>query len=366
MNLRTKKNSAILISRQGLHPCLSTPWITQTQRAIQWVKSNDFRLYTSLGQNTWELCVFLAQKEGLDQVIVIPSKNPDDFENQKNYIIKQFCLDLNRVSFEAVYTEDPKTLRYQRDAKIVSSSDKLIPIAVRKKGHMEKLITQKKQQNPNCLIQDFQIKYQKNKTPIGYHIDQSRLSHHIYQLSSEYLIHWTRASNGPWPTEIKYEYFNAILKNDTYPRNALDTLKNILDLSQIKASTRHMPQKTPTVSFSGLLPHEAIPLMRWRARFCQMSFEPYGIGIEKSYAQSMGIQAVKYYKLNSHPKGVAPWLCQSTGRQGDWQLEKEYRFLGDIDLFKIPNDKLVCFCLKQDEAIKLHKKYKIKAIAMID
>jgi len=353
---------SLLISRQKLHPCGLSPWVKQSYKAIQWVKDNGLTLYTSLGQQTWELIVFLAHIKAIKQIMVIPSTHKDHFECQKNHAIEQFHLDLDNVQFQCLYPNGSKSLLYQRDVTIVSNSDVLIPISVRKKGHMSTLISQKQD---NSIVQEFQINYQKDRHSLAYQVKKNDLSQKIQHVESDYLIHWTRSCNGPWPTETLYDYYAAILKSNQYPRNAMASLENILSCDRIIASSRHMPDKTPTVSFTALPPKNAITLMRWRSRYRQMSFEPYGIGIEKTYAASIGIQKVRYYAHpKDKPKNVAHWLCQSRGKYSDWRLEKEYRYCGDIRLLDIPREKLVCFCYKDIEAKKIFSKYGITTMAI--
>jgi len=360
-----KQTCALLLSRQGLRPSGNSLWIRQLYQAIQWIKKQHFILYTSLGQKTWEMIVFLAQQETIEQVIVIPSKNLDDFEYQKRFSIEQFCLDLSYVHFQPVFSDDQKSLLYCRDQTIVSEADIILPISVRKKGHMADLISWKQQDNPETIINHFQVDYEKSRNSFAYHVNSENLSPEIYQCSSIYLIHWTRTSNHQWPTELLFNYYDAILNSNNYPRNALATLENILKRQIIKASSRHMPKKTPTVSFSELPPKQAINLMRWRSRYRQMSFEPYGIGIDKKYAQSIGIQEVHYYKQQrDKPDHILPWLCQSEGKYSDWRLEKEFRFFGDLDISHIPRNKLICFCLKNNEAKKIYAQYRVKAMAI--
>ena len=353
-----------MISRQGRHPCRTTPWIVQLEKAIQWLKVKPYRLYTSLGQQTWEMQIYLARQAKLDQTIVIPAKNESDFGHLKQDVITQFRLDLNQVQFEKIYPNDSKSLLYLRDERIIANSDVLIPIAIRNNGFMKTLLS--KDSVSNRLLTNFQIEYKPEKATIAYKIDKNNLSNVLFALSSRYLIHWTRTSNAPWPTEKKIDYYQAITTSDSYPRSAFAGLKNILTQGQIKASSLHMPQKIPTVSLSGLPPQEAVSLMYWRARYCQMSFEPYGIGIEKDVAKSIGIQPVHYYAPKLKPKNVAPWLCQSIGKRADWRLEDEYRYPGDLDLVHIPDKKMRCFCYRKDEARDIQNRFGVNSIGMFD
>jgi len=357
-----QQTAAILISRQGLQPCQSTPWVVQSQKAVQWIKNNALHLITSIGQQTWEMLVFLAQQQEVEQTIVIPSVDRKDFENQQQIIIDQFCLKPDHISFKGIFSKNTKQILYQRDQTIITDSHLLIPISTRKKGHMETLIAKKP---THCIIKDFQIDYTPRKTPISYQIDTHQLSQKLSQLSSQYLIHWTRSHNRHWPTEKKFHYYQAITQSTVYPRKAMASLENILSLGQIKASARHMPLKIPTVSFSGLPPNKAVSLMQWRPRYCEMSFEPYGIGVEKNDGLSMGIQPVHYYSENQRPADIAPWLCQSMGKRATWKKENEYRFLGDFDLSHVPKSKLICFCYAEKEAAVIEQKYGVKSVAML-
>jgi hypothetical protein len=126
-----------------------------------------------------------------------------------------------------------------------------------------------------------------------------------------------------------------------------------------------MPGNIPTVSFSGISPLEFAGLMRWRARYREMSFEPYGIGIEREFALRHGIKPVMYYEKECplSPQGCDFWLTQSRGMKTDWRNEDEYRFRGDFSLAHVSHDKIVCFCFETKQARTIKRQYGIKAIA---
>jgi hypothetical protein len=150
-----------------------------------------------------------------------------------------------------------------------------------------------------------------------------------------------------------------MLSSNTWPREALATLKRIIQSGKILASSRHMPGKVPTVSFSSLTPLEVIPLIRWRARYAEMSFEPYGIGIERTTALESGVRPV-IYGANADTADCENWLCQSPGNITDWRNEKEYRCLGDFQLDALPSDKLTLFCRFAEEVEALERKFGVK------
>jgi len=361
-----KKKCAILLSRQSLHPSRSTLWVRQTLKAIQWVKKNQLQILTSIGQSTWEFIVFLAQKEQINQIIYIPAKHSEEFDCVKNDAIQQFHLNNQCVSFIPVFPKTTtqkgiKQLPYCRDKSLVNDAEIVIPISIRPNGYMDQLIHLK---HETFRMTQFQIRYQKRQDPIAYRVDPNHLSNHIRQLNHRYIIHWTRSSNGPWPTESKSNYYQAISQSDDYPRQAYYSLCNILKTKVIKASCHNMPRKTPIVSFSSLHPKDAISLMRWRSRFCHMSFEPYGIGIDKELASKINIHPVIYYEKSNRPLNSPYWLLQSRGIRSDWRVESEYRHLGDFDLNSIPWNHLICFCYKPHEAEMISKQFEINTVAL--
>ncbi len=102
--------------------------------------------------------------------------------------------------------------------------------------------------------------------------------------------------------------------------------------------------------------------MKWRARYAEMSFEPYGVGIRKEKASKLGIRPVIYYE-GAKPAEFAstPWLCQSVGTKTDWRQEAEYRHHGDLTLDISPQD-IVLFCKTAKEANQLKLEFGIPAI----
>ncbi len=359
------KTAAVLLSRQPLHPCKKTLWVRHAVNAVKWVKHNADALYTSVGMQTWELLVTLAHRYNLKQAIVIPAENETGFNQQCRYITVQFNLNPKISEFIPLYPDTSgNILQQQRDTFIVSHADMLLPVSIRKNGGMQRLLAGHCEKGKE-IVTSFQCEYDKKPSPVSYTVRKESLNPALSTVSKQYLIHWTRTSNRAWPDETLYDYYTAILSSDTYPRNARETLAHILFSRRILASSRHIPENIPTVSFSGTAPEEFLPLMRYRARYRQMSFEPYGIGIAKEYAHAAGITKVHYYE-KSGDNPIYPsdaWLTQSTGVKSDWQQEDEYRHLGDINLSQIPKNKLCCLCYRPSEAKILSKAYNLNTIS---
>jgi hypothetical protein len=363
------KTSAILLSRQPLRPCRLTPWIKQTVNAVQWVKENNLCLFTSLGMQTWEFLIYLAQSRKIEQVVLIPAMNEHEFETLKEFTSEQFNLDRSLVRFKAIMPApvgcQSRKLLLDRDFTAVFEADILIPVSIRTKGQMEDLFQKKVSKNQGVVNRQFQIEYQKKGYPIAYHIETDNLPSETRKIRDHYIIHWTRAPNGPWPSEKKHAYFSAVAGSDFYPRDAFHTIQNIIKTGKIMASSVHMPKGTQAVSFSGLAPDKILPLMKWRSRYRRMSFEPYGIGIEKTTAQQLGIVPVLYYRKGEYPKNIPLWQLQSRGVKTDWKQEAEYRYPGDFNLSGITKNKIACFCHTRDEAEVVEKSFGIKTYALV-
>lgn len=362
-----KKSAAILLSRQPLRPTCKTMWVQKTIEAMHWVKERDLYLYTSTGMNSWELLVTLARLNRVRQKILIHSENEKSFNYKCKLTIHQFDLHRESCKFVSIFPDrhifTKKNLMYKRDKTIIENADILIPVSIRDGGQiaglMNKYISEK-----TSIEYKFQVDYESRATPLNYRIPNDELSSEIVNIKNEYIIHWTRTSNSAWPNERFIDYYSAITKSEKYPRSALDTLHNIIKTKKIVATKKNMPASTYTVSFSGLSPYEIIPLIKWRTRYRQMSFEPYGIGIERNYALSSGIRPVKYYdkKQKKYAKEKDPWLTQSSGLKSDWQVEDELRHYGDFDLSSVPTDKLILFCFYENEAEDIEKKYSLRAV----
>jgi hypothetical protein len=213
----------------------------------------------------------------------------------------------------------------------------------------------------------FWVAHEDRSESLSYKVNPDAVDENITNTGREYLIHWTRAVNGAWPTERAIDYYRALLASDSYPRDALNTLCNILRAGVVKASGRHMPGSEPTVSFTGLSPCDALPLMRWRARYREMSFEPYGIGVRRGRAHELGVRPVEYYqgKRPSEKHESHLWLTQSLGEKGDWGREEEYRHLGDFPIANLDRDDLICFCRTGEEATALEREFGIRAVAFL-
>jgi len=351
-----------------LRPSLNDAWVRQSVQAVRWVKDNNLVLACSVGMQTWELVAALASMKGVPMRLYVPVADGDNTGAVFAAITRDFNLHDFLTDFiglpSATGPDRKKSGMAIRDERIVAKADLLIPISIRPGGRMAGLIEQARS-GGKAVIDRFQTAYQSRTKPMAYDLSDISLNPTIDKAARGRIIHWTRTANSKWPTEQSLDYYLAIAASHTYPRSAFDTLRNIVHSQTIAASSKNMPGNVSVVSLSDLSPVEAIPLMRWRARYRQMSFEPYGIGIERQVALEHGICPVRYYdRVNANaPAGEDTWMHQSTGTKGNWTAEREYRHRGDFNLGAIPRNKLLLLCHTAAEADQIEKETGIHAVS---
>lgn len=338
--------------------------------AVQWVKNQGHKLLTSVGMQTWEMLLFLAAEQQVAQEIILPVSGDNQFRKLSEETMEQFNLDgsphLMRRPQSARSDMSRHELMQLRDRSIVDEADILIPLSLRPGGNMSELVSSARAEG-RTVDDRFICKHVTRETPLAYKLPESMLSAEISSFSENYLIHWTRSSNGAWPIENKSDFYRAIVKSDNYPRGAYDTLRNILLSGRIAASSQHMSGNRPCVSFSSLRPVDMVPLMRWRARYRQMAFEPYGLGIRRDVAERADIGAVKYFDRNNTqpPAGSPSWQWQSVGIVSHWPDEQEFRCLGDFELSQLDRDTLLAFCPTEDEARMITRVCGVRAMSFL-
>lgn len=359
--------AALLLSRQPRYPNNQCHWVQNAARAVEWIKEHDLTLCSSIGMQTWELITALGLIHHLPMRLFVPLSSGESESDAVNALSRQFEIRGDTVTFEAVRLSEGRRSRadlmHARDRAVLAASDLLIPISTRKGGEMERLISA--HATGRQVIEDFRCASPDRSHACGYHLDPAELSDEINHLALDFLFHWTRTCSGPWPGERNISYYRSILNSPEFPRTALHTLMRIGKTRMLLASARHMPGNTPTVSFSGLAPREAVSLMRWRARYGQMTFEPYGIGIRKTVGERLGILPVHYYAAGgTPPSDMERWRTQSRGKITDWRSENEYRHRGDFDFSDIDPDDLLLLCRHPHELTTIEAATGLRTIAL--
>ncbi|MFZ1683052.1 MAG: hypothetical protein WAU88_02880 [Candidatus Zixiibacteriota bacterium] len=357
--------AAILVSRQSLRPCRANLWVQSVVAAVEWIKHHHMTLVTTVGRPTWDLITSCGSIHGVNMRVwyeLTDSGSPEDILSLQ----KQFGLTSLSVSFVPTAPDGGSSEDEQNhliDRAICAQADLLIPISIRPGGFMDRALSEAEGRD-TPILWNFYCGPPESPPRISYDLRGLTINPELDQVAGEYIVHWTRGSNHPWPDELPIDFYRSILTSERYPRAAFDTLHHILSTGTIQSSSNHMPDSTPTVSFSELSPREVIPLMRWRARYSQMSFEPYGIGIKKELARHLGVLPVSYYDHaeKTLPEAVPAWLTQSAGKVSDWRAEKEYRHLGSFELNQAPSNALIAFCLTPQESAMIAGQFRMRTI----
>lgn len=360
--------AAILLSRQSLRPNGQTPWVKQVVAAVAWLKKNNYGLTGSTGLQTWELLTAMAAREKLPLRLFVPLADPEEFPTECDSLTFQFDLDPELTELIPVYGSDkppsPTSLMVRRDRLVVKQADLLVPVSVREDGGMANLLTVAKAFGRD-IHRDFEIRHEERNDPLSFDFKGHPINPELKDFEESFVIHWTRGTNGPWPGERLADLYADILASSSWPRSGLATLQRIAQHQRIVASYRHMPAGTATVSFSKLSPMEAVPLMTWRSRYRQMSFEPYGIGFKEAVAESSGIRPVIYTDGTVDSAHVEDrWLRQGKGKITDWRQEKEYRIRGDFSFGGMSDKDIALFCKNPGEAEELRARFPYRVIPM--
>ncbi len=363
------KTAVILNSRQNLRPVGSDAWIENSDKAIKNAISNDCTILTSVGMNCWEMTLYLTSKYSANVIVYAPLHQDGNEKDVRQYYTDQFKLSDKHTGWRFIKIEslkkDKDKFQKQRDMQIILDADIIYPISIRPQGNMEKLIEQSA--SFKKINKDYQVDYESKKRAYKIEIDRDSINPDIDQHLDDYIFHWTRSSNKPWPGESLYDYYESIVNSkDHYPRRAMDTLIRILSEKKLRASARHMRRGISAVAFSALKPSEAIKLMKWRARYSEMTFEPYGIAVKKEFAEKIGIKKAIYGNPEMYrylEKDDRPYF-QSLGKIGDWQPEREYRGIGDIDFKNMPMEFFRVIVRSQDEIKKIGKYFNGKILSI--
>lgn len=175
-----------------------------------------------------------------------------------------------------------------------------------------------------------------------------------------YLSHCTRGTSGPLPNESESNFFRRLwLQGHMDESHPLFSLNRICQTGLLRGSSRITRSERPCVSFSQVPLPRLLKRRKFRSHLGRWDWEPYGIFIERSVLEQLGMRPVIYgdeqvfAELSSDLK---PFF-QSRGTTYDWTQEREWRILGDIDLRQLPKDSVHIFTRTRSEATYLAQRY---------
>ena len=350
---------AIINSRQTKTPAGDDPWICATLAAVDHaVSTNGWEIVSSIRMITWDLVTWRTGMTGGTIQLVIPLADESEEDKTKESILTEYGLDAARTSWQffSVPASDlaKKSWWPERDQRVIELADVIFPVSLRPNGLLEQLMGQRDSRADSR----FTTAYKPQPRHAKELVDPNRLNPELAHWPGDYLIHWTRASNGPWPGEKTASFLEDLVQSrEHYCRSAFATLQRILREGVIRASSWRIADDRSVVSFTELSPLDSLSLMRWRARWARWSFEPYGIAVHRDWAMSRDVQPVRYVSEQEW-KALSPEerpFCHRIGvKAGEWPAEREWRCLSDFSLRDAPDDavRIIVRDCKESEKMK--------------
>ncbi len=331
-------NVLILNSAQGKYPVAVDPWVVKTTEAVSVLASDGHTIIAGTQPIMWDFCAWRAAVEDARTCFLMFSDQYETASPDFGAVFDEYGFTPERTECIAVPGIGDRPVKEAwplRDRYAIEMADVVFPVSIRRNGKLYELLQQLPQKR---ICRDFMIDWEVSRHVPVYDfegLDVNPLP------SGEWVIHWTRASQGPWPDEPWREFFTDFFaRPKQYVRTAVDTLTRIVADRVILGTSAHMPGSVRAVSCSSLSPDEAIGLMRWRKRYVRYSFEPFGIAIRKTAFEKLGGREVVYCGKEMAPEDADPLFFQSPGEIGDWEKEHEWRLKGDLRLDDLDRDDL--------------------------
>ena len=165
---------------------------------------------------------------------------------------------------------------------------------------------------------------------------------------ASWLLHWTRAKAGPWPSESQDDFLDAmLLQTESADHSALATLLRIISARRVTASSDGIRGGHAVVSFTAVSLSEFRDRRVFRKHRHRFDFEPWGIGICKAALLQLGARPVIYGTAET-------WLALNADERAFFQkatsdgatnncAELEWRVIGDVDLSQLPAEAVCVF-----------------------
>jgi hypothetical protein len=177
--------------------------------------------------------------------------------------------------------------------------------------------------------------------------------------AERFLIHWTRYRVGPWPEQTQEEWLDDLLfQSDRRKHGPAFALRRILATRQILASRGLTRDDQPVVCLSNRSLADLDNLTVFRQHLGRWDFVPFGIAIEREWLFHQGARPVIYGDESvwtSLPDSERPFfqLAHSKSGKVDWTIEQEWRWLGNLNLRRIPAACVAAFVPELTDAQKL-------------
>ena len=170
-----------------------------------------------------------------------------------------------------------------------------------------------------------------------------------------WLSHCTRSRIGPWPDQTSMQYADEMMLEPLPHAGPWLTLARILQQRRLRATSWLRKGQIATLSFSARPLPELLAARTYRPHLGRWDWEPYGVSIRRACAERLLARPVlygtrdDYLQLQDQDK---PYFQVVRGERSqiDWQIEQEWRLLGDLRLHEVPADEGVVFVPTLTEA----------------
>ncbi|MFC1538324.1 hypothetical protein ACFL6H_02785 [Candidatus Latescibacterota bacterium] len=324
---------------------------------MHYLADSEYALLCSTDPVMWDVVTGFAGKSGIEIKLIV--KTVDNIDGLIEYVRLSEEYGLNPKLTMPLFLgehpgQQPKKSWVSRDRLAINTADIIYPVSIHPGGKLEKLLTET--EIAKKIRNDFRIPWKRNS-------EKNRIPSYDFSGGTvnpfpdgNWLVHWTRSSQGKWPGEKSWMFIRDLCENsDIYVRNAKETLLNMLSEKRIRGSSWNIPGGTYAVSLTSLPASEAISLMKWRKRYVRYSFEPYGIAIKQDILEGMGAREIRYEKVSPDFSGDRLFI-QSPGEEGDWTQEKEWRLRGDIRLDEIDPKNYFAIVYDESDAVEMKKR----------
>ncbi|MFM9961306.1 MAG: hypothetical protein ACKV2Q_08775 [Planctomycetaceae bacterium] len=169
----------------------------------------------------------------------------------------------------------------------------------------------------------------------------------------DYLVHWTRRRDGPWPGQSEADFVDdLLLSRETTNHSAFATLSRIVQQRRLIASAAGIRGDAAVVSFSACPLHELTQRRAFRPHRIRWDYEAYGLCVRREWLQSRGAKPVIYGdddQWTTLADSDRPYFQLKTTRSRggaktiDWSLEEEWRVPQDLDLSAASRDDVLLF-----------------------
>lgn len=334
----------ILSSAQRKWPCGRDPWVRATLRAVDDSVRKGHEIVTSIGLPSWELALWRAAFHGAFLHIVCPVSPKVDRDFAASAIVEDFALDRSRVRWHWVEAErrGRKAAWARRDEETIRVADHIRIVSVRPGGRLDALL---RGHRDKCST-EYAVTYEgRSRSPRW----ENRMPLETAPAwPAGWLVHLTRASDGPWPGETRATFYASVSHSDEYPRTALATLERIVTERRIRGSVFRSRSGVPRVCLTSADRGEVLGLVRFRARYARYSFEPYAVAIAGDAAWRLGARPVSYGREDG-------LFAQGEGVGGHWRREQEWRIPGDVELSELGRDEVMLVTATETEAVGLRE-----------